>query len=93
MIAVEKLVKRFGASEVIRGISLEVARGDVAAIIGPLIGTGLLGYFGPDDASPHIPGASFYAAAAFSLLGLVLAARVFAGMPAKPLSIAKSATD
>jgi ABC-type polar amino acid transport system ATPase subunit len=35
MIAVEKLVKRFGANEVIRGISLEVARGDVAAIIGP----------------------------------------------------------
>jgi polar amino acid transport system ATP-binding protein len=35
MIEVESLVKRHGSMEVLRGISLEVARGEVAAIIGP----------------------------------------------------------
>ena len=55
----------------------------MAAIIGPIIGTGLLAQFGPETATPHIPGASFYAASAFSLVGLVLAARVFATLPTK----------
>jgi ABC-type polar amino acid transport system ATPase subunit len=35
MIVVDQLLKRHGANEVIRGISLTVERGDVAAIIGP----------------------------------------------------------
>jgi polar amino acid transport system ATP-binding protein len=35
MIRVERLVKRHGELEVLRGISLEVAKGEVAAIIGP----------------------------------------------------------
>jgi polar amino acid transport system ATP-binding protein len=35
MIEVEGLRKRFGAVEILRGISLSVARGEVAAIIGP----------------------------------------------------------
>ena len=35
MIRVEKLVKRHGANEVIKGISLEVNKGEVDAIIGP----------------------------------------------------------
>ncbi|MGH7864588.1 MAG: amino acid ABC transporter ATP-binding protein [Candidatus Binataceae bacterium] len=35
MITVKNLAKRFGASEVISGISMSVARGDVEVIIGP----------------------------------------------------------
>jgi MFS transporter, DHA1 family, tetracycline resistance protein len=53
----------------------------IAAIIGPLIGTTLLARFGPADASPHIPGAAFFAASLFNLVGLVLALRLFAGKP------------
>jgi MFS transporter, DHA1 family, tetracycline resistance protein len=53
----------------------------VAAIIGPLIGTGLLARFGTPGASPHIPGAAFFAAAAFNAIGLLLALRLFARSP------------
>src|SRR5258708_21652143 len=35
MITINNLVKRFDASEVLRGISMTVARGQVEAIIGP----------------------------------------------------------
>ncbi|MSP70884.1 MAG: amino acid ABC transporter ATP-binding protein [Myxococcales bacterium] len=35
MISVDSLVKRHGALEILRGISLEVRRGEVAAVIGP----------------------------------------------------------
>ena len=35
MIEVEGLVKRFGGAEILRGVSLAVSRGEVAAIIGP----------------------------------------------------------
>jgi len=35
MITVKDLVKRHGANEILRGISLEVKRGDVDAVIGP----------------------------------------------------------
>jgi ABC-type polar amino acid transport system ATPase subunit len=35
MITVHNLIKRFGSNEVIKGISLEVPRGEVEAIIGP----------------------------------------------------------
>jgi len=34
-VRVERLVKHFGANEVLRGIDLEVARGDVVCVIGP----------------------------------------------------------
>jgi MFS transporter, DHA1 family, tetracycline resistance protein len=51
--------------------------GGLAAIVGPLVGTALLGRFGPKEAHPHIPGSPFYAAAAIQLVGLVLALRVF----------------
>jgi MFS transporter, DHA1 family, tetracycline resistance protein len=56
----------------------------IAAIVGPLIGTTLLARFSPIDASPHIPGAAFYAAALFNALGLVLAVRLLARTPALP---------
>jgi DHA1 family tetracycline resistance protein-like MFS transporter len=59
----------------------------LAAIIGPLIGTGLLAHFAPDSASPRIPGAPFYAAGAFSLVGMLLAMRVFATLPTKALAV------
>jgi DHA1 family tetracycline resistance protein-like MFS transporter len=52
--------------------------GGLAAIIGPLIGTALLGRFGPENAHPHIAGSAFFVAACFDLLGLALALRVFA---------------
>ncbi len=35
MIAVRNLVKRFGQTEVLRGLSFDVGRGEVAAIVGP----------------------------------------------------------
>ncbi len=35
MIAVRDLVKRFGPAEVLRGVSFDVGRGEVAAIVGP----------------------------------------------------------
>jgi DHA1 family tetracycline resistance protein-like MFS transporter len=54
----------------------------VAAIIGPLLGTGLLARFAPETANPRVPGAPFFAAAAISALGLWLALRLFARSPA-----------
>ena len=35
MISIQKLVKRYGNTEILKGISVEVAKGEVAAIIGP----------------------------------------------------------
>jgi DHA1 family tetracycline resistance protein-like MFS transporter len=54
----------------------------LAAIIGPLLGTGLLARFAPEAAHPRVPGAPFFAAAAISALGLWLALRLFARSPA-----------
>jgi DHA1 family tetracycline resistance protein-like MFS transporter len=53
----------------------------IAAIAGPIIGTTLLARFGPADASPHVAGAAFFAAALFNALGLVLALRLFSAKP------------
>ncbi len=56
--------------------------GGIAAIVGPLIGTSLLARFGSPDARPYVPGAPFFACAAFSALGLALALRLArAGQP------------
>jgi DHA1 family tetracycline resistance protein-like MFS transporter len=55
----------------------------LAAIVGPLVGTALLARFAPVTASPHVPGAPFFAAAATSALGLVLALRLFARSPSQ----------
>jgi DHA1 family tetracycline resistance protein-like MFS transporter len=53
--------------------------GGIAAIIGPLIGTNLLARFGPETAQVRVPGAPFFAAAAFNTVGLLLALRLFWG--------------
>jgi len=53
----------------------------IAAIAGPLIGTSLLAYFGRAGASPQIPGAAFFAASAFNMLGLLLTFRLFLRQP------------
>lgn len=54
------------------------------AIIGPLVGTALVARFGPRDATPYVPGAPFFAAAALNLVGLGLALRMFAASPEPP---------
>jgi DHA1 family tetracycline resistance protein-like MFS transporter len=53
----------------------------LTAIVGPLLGTVLLARFAPETAHPHLPGASFFAAAAFNVVGLGLALRLFARRP------------
>jgi DHA1 family tetracycline resistance protein-like MFS transporter len=55
----------------------------VMAVIGPLLGTALFAQFGTETARPHVPGAPFLAAAAFLVVGWVLAARLFAKLPAR----------
>jgi DHA1 family tetracycline resistance protein-like MFS transporter len=47
----------------------------IAAVVAPVIGTSLLARFGPPTATPHIPGAPFFACATFALIGLALAIR------------------
>jgi hypothetical protein len=54
--------------------------------MGPIIGTTLLARFGAETASPHVPGAAFFAAAAFNALGFLLALRLFYRAPRKPLA-------
>lgn len=56
----------------------------IAAIIGPLIGTSLLATFGAATAIAHIPGAAFFASAAISMVGLLIAARLFRLMGTPP---------
>jgi DHA1 family tetracycline resistance protein-like MFS transporter len=50
----------------------------LTAIVGPLIGTSLIAQFGTDTSTVHVPGAPFFAACAFSALGLLLALRTLA---------------
>ncbi|MGK4006292.1 TCR/Tet family MFS transporter [Sorangium sp. So ce1036] len=54
----------------------------LTAIVGPLLGGGLLARYAPPGAEPHIPGAPFFAAACFSAAGLLLALRMSA--PSRP---------
>jgi MFS transporter, DHA1 family, tetracycline resistance protein len=60
----------------------------VAAIVGPLIGTYLLATFGPETAHFHAPGAPFFASAAISTVGLIVAVRVFRERRLRPTSAA-----
>jgi DHA1 family tetracycline resistance protein-like MFS transporter len=59
----------------------------IAAIVAPIIGTTLLARFGAEGASPYVPGAPFFAAAGFIVLGLILALRLFARLPAVPVPV------
>ena len=54
----------------------------VTAILAPLLATNLIARFGPPDALPRVPGAAFFAAACFLLVGLGLALAFFAKNPA-----------
>jgi DHA1 family tetracycline resistance protein-like MFS transporter len=58
----------------------------IAAVVGPLVGTGLLARFGPPAAVPHLPGAPFLAAGMLHLFGLAMALRLFARVPEGPAS-------
>lgn len=51
--------------------------GSLAGILGPLLATGLFGYFISDKAPAHLPGAAFFASSLLVFLGLLLALRVF----------------
>jgi MFS transporter, DHA1 family, tetracycline resistance protein len=53
----------------------------LTAILGPLLATSLFARFAPPTAAPRIPGIAFYAAAAFNVVGMVLAMRLFAKTP------------
>src|SRR5208337_2648665 len=56
----------------------------IAAIVGPLIGTHLLATFGPETASIRVSGAAFFASAAISTVGLLLAVRIVRARRATP---------
>ena len=60
----------------------------IAAVFGPLIGTSVLAAFGTEAARVYIPGAPFFASAAISMLGLVLAARLYWARRAVPATAA-----
>ena len=55
----------------------------LTAILGPLLATGLFTRFAAATAAPRVPGATFFVAAAFNLLGMMLALRLFARMPVR----------
>ncbi|GGR25182.1 TCR/Tet family MFS transporter [Deinococcus ruber] len=54
----------------------------LVGVVGPLAATWIFAYFNRPDADPRIPGAAFYMAAVFSLLGTILAGVVLRRMPA-----------
>lgn len=56
----------------------------LSAVLAPLLSTSLFARFAPATATPRIPGMLFFAAALFNLVGLGLAARLFARLPEPP---------
>ncbi len=58
----------------------------VAAVVGPLVGTGLLAHFAPETAAVRVQGAPFFAAALLNVVGLSMALRLFAKRPAAEVS-------
>ncbi len=60
----------------------------LTGILGSLLATGLFSRFAGPGAVPHIPGAAFFAAAAFNLCGMLLALRLFAKTPPRPAEAA-----
>jgi DHA1 family tetracycline resistance protein-like MFS transporter len=75
------ITREVGASEQGELQGSVVSLQSLMAIVGPLIGTNLLAWFGPANAEPHVPGAPFFAGACLNLFGLTLAARLFARKP------------
>jgi DHA1 family tetracycline resistance protein-like MFS transporter len=63
----------------------------LTAILGPLLATALFARFAPPTAVPHIPGAHFYVAAAFNVCGMLLALRLFAKTPPRPVDASATA--
>lgn len=59
--------------------------GSLAGILGPVLATGLFGYFIRDDAFVRLPGAAFFASAILIFVGLLLALRAF--KKTKPVAI------
>jgi MFS transporter, DHA1 family, tetracycline resistance protein len=57
----------------------------LTGILGPLLATSLFTWFAAPSATPHIPGAPFFAATGLSLVAMFLALRLFAKAPPKPL--------
>jgi MFS transporter, DHA1 family, tetracycline resistance protein len=53
----------------------------LAGILGPLVATGLFGYFISPKAPVHLPGAAFFASSLLVFVGLVLAIRAFGRTP------------
>ncbi len=53
----------------------------LAAIVAPLIATSLFAHFSPADATPHLPGAPFFAAAFCNVVALVIAIRLARRLP------------
>jgi MFS transporter, DHA1 family, tetracycline resistance protein len=68
-----------------------VSLASLTAIVAPLLGNDLGARFGPADATPHVPGAAYFAAACFNLIGLGLALAFFAKNPAPKAATAKAA--
>ena len=53
----------------------------LAGILGPILATGLFGYFVSGRAPVHLPGAAFFASSVLLFVGLLLAWRAFAKAP------------
>jgi len=60
----------------------------LAGILGPLVATGLFGYFISDKAPVIIPGAAFFASSLLVFAGLLLAVRAFKKLPVTPAASA-----
>lgn len=56
----------------------------IAAMIGPLVATGLFSRFASDNAVPHVPGAPFFLAALLNFAAFVLAWRLFTRLRPAP---------
>jgi DHA1 family tetracycline resistance protein-like MFS transporter len=61
--------------------------GSLAGIVGPLLATGLFGYFISDKSPAIIPGAAFFASASLAFIALILAIRTFRSRIPEPTSI------
>ncbi|MCX6048273.1 MAG: TCR/Tet family MFS transporter [Chloroflexi bacterium] len=58
----------------------------LTGVVGPLIATFVFGYFISERAPIHLPGAAFFLAAIFMVIGIVLAINTFRRLPATSVS-------